>query len=615
MSRASFIAAAAAIFAAATAFTAYLGYLLMFTGFANYDDEGFMLLTIRSYNAGEALYEKVIVQYGPFFYEFFGIFGALGVPFDNDSGRLVTLVIWIALALLAGVSVFLFTRNLGLGLAAQLITFATATLTSEPMHPGGLISLMLIGIGALAFVVAGRRSGRWPFLIIGALSAALILTKVNVGGFAALSIVFACVLTFPFLARNWPLRVVATVVLMTVPVLLLKTDIDQPWAQRFVFHVDLCVLALAMATSSSEPDPERRPSEIGWLVVGGAALTIVVIAIALLKGSTPGDLVNGLILFPAQQRVVFEAPFTVGTAPMLWDAVGVAGALFWVRYRTHGRPPQIVFEGAVRIVAGLVILFTVLGSLRIPGLVDLKSLTSPLVIADAFAWVLAAPRATPEGYARLDFARALLPAVAVMQSLQVFPVAGSQTAWATLPLIPIGALCIADGLVQVGLTRAREQLASMLVFLTFAVSWIPQTWRDTQATYASDVSLGLPGANLVRVTPERAAVLRHIYQTVHDNCDNFVSVPGLDSFYIWEKFDPPTPLPSRFIWLADDVPHLQALIKSSDQINRLCIVENSYLILAWSRGRTVTGPLDDYIQAGFVQIDSIDYYSVLARRT
>src|SRR5579859_6614053 len=381
MSRASFIAAAAAIFAAATAFTAYLGYLLMFTGFANYDDEGFMLLTIRSYNAGEALYEKVIVQYGPFFYEFFGIFGALGVPFDNDSGRLVTLVIWIALALLAGVSVFLFTRNLGLGLAAQLITFATATLTSEPMHPGGLISLMLIGIGALAFVVAGRRSGRWPFLIIGALSAALILTKVNVGGFAALSIVFACVLTFPFLARNWPLRVVATVVLMTVPVLLLKTDIDQPWAQRFVFHVDLCVLALAMATSSSEPDPERRPSEIGWLVVGGAALTIVVIAIALLKGSTPGDLVNGLILFPAQQRVVFEAPFTVGTAPMLWDAVGVAGALFWVRYRTHGRPPQIVFEGAVRIVAGLVILFTVLGSLRIPGLVDLKSLTSPLVIA------------------------------------------------------------------------------------------------------------------------------------------------------------------------------------------------------------------------------------------
>lgn len=614
MSRASVIAAAAAIHAAATAFTAYLGYLLMFTGFANYDDEGFMLLTIRGYNAGEALYEKVIVQYGPFFYEFFGIFGALGVPFDNDSGRLVTLVIWIALALLAGVSVFLFTRNLGLGLAAQLITFATATLTSEPMHPGGLISLMLFGIGALAFVVAGRKSGRWPFLVIGALTAALILTKVNVGGFAALSIVLACVLTFPFLARSWPLRVAATLVLMMVPFLLLKADIDQPWAQRFVFHVDLCVLALVLATSSSEPDAGRRPSEIGWLVTGGAALTLVVVASALLKGSTPGDLVNGLILFPAQQRVVFEAPFTVGTTPMLWDAVGLAGALFWARYRAHGRPPQIVLEGVVRIFAGLVILFTVLGSLHIPGLVDLKSLTSPLVIADAFAWVLAAPRAAPQGYARLDFARALLPAIAVMQSLQVFPVAGSQTAWAALPLIPVGALCIGDGLVQVGLTRAREQLASMLVFLTFAVSWLPQTWRDTRATYASDVSLGLPGAGLVRVAPERAAVLRHIYQTVHDNCDNFISLPGLDSFYIWEKFDPPTPLPSRFIWLADDVPHLQALIRSSEQINRLCVVENSYLILAWSRGRTVTGPLDDYIQAGFVQIDAIDYYSVMVRR-
>jgi hypothetical protein len=115
--------------------------------------------------------------------------------------------------------------------------------------------------------------------------------------------------------------------------------------------------------------------------------------------------------------------------------------------------------------------------------------------------------------------------------------------------------------------------------------------------------------------PEQATVLRHLAQTIHDNCDNFISVPGLDSFYIWDKFEPPTPLPTRFIWLADDVPHLQALIKSSDRITRLCVVENSYLIVAWSRGRTVTTPLDDYIQSGFQQIDSINYYSVLARRS
>lgn len=615
MSRASLIAAAAAIFAAATAGTAYLGYLLMFTGFANYDDEGFMLISLRSYLSGQALYDKVVVQYGPFYYEFFGIFGALGVPFDNDSGRLVTLAVWLALSLLAGVAVFVFTRNLGLGLATQLITFATATLTSEPMHPGGLVSLMLIGIGAVALISSGRWSGRWPFLIIGALTGALILTKVNVGAFAALSVAFACVLTFPFLARNWPLRVVAAVLLMVVPFLLMRTDLDQAWAQRFGFHVALCVLALALATSSSDPDPDRRASELGWLIVGGAVLALVVIAIALFKGSSPIDVVNGVILYPTQQRIAFEAPFVVGTTPMLWDAVGLASALFWARYRARGRPPHMVAEGVVRVLAGLVILITVLGGLHVPGLVDLKSLNSPLVVANALAWVVAAPRATPDGYAKLDFARALLPAIAIMQSLHVFPVAGSQGAWAALPLIPIGAISIADGLVQLGLSRARLQLASSLVFLTFGVSWIPPIWRDTRASYASAVSLGLPGANLIRVPPQQAFVLRHLTQTIRDNCDTFISVPGLDSFYIWGPFKPPTPLPTRYMWLTDDVPHLQALITSSDRISRLCVVENSYLILAWSRGRTVTGPLDDYIQAGFGQIDTVDYYSVLVRRS
>src|SRR5258708_12976699 len=128
MSRASIIAACTAIFAAATAFTAYLGYLLMFIGFTTYDDEGFMLISLRAYLSGQALYDKVVVQYGPFYYEFFGIFGALGVPFDNDSGRLVTLAVWVALSFLAGVSVFVFTQTLGPGPAPPLFTFATTPL-------------------------------------------------------------------------------------------------------------------------------------------------------------------------------------------------------------------------------------------------------------------------------------------------------------------------------------------------------------------------------------------------------------------------------------------------------------------------------------------------------
>jgi hypothetical protein len=155
----------------------------------------------------------------------------------------------------------------------------------------------------------------------------------------------------------------------------------------------------------------------------------------------------------------------------------------------------------------------------------------------------------------------------------------------------------------------------MLVFLTFAVSWLPPVVRDTSAAYASAVSLGLPGATLIRVPPEQAAVLRQLTQSIRDNCETFISVPGLDSFYIFGQVQPPYPLPTRLMWLVGDVPHLRALIVASDRINRLCVIENDYLIKAWSRGRTVTGPLNDYIQAGFVPIYSDSYYTVLIRRS
>lgn len=81
------LAAAGVIFAAATALGGYLAYLSVFTGFMPYDDEGYVLVTLRSFITGQPLYDRVFTQYGPFYFEFFGLLGALGVPFDHDSGR------------------------------------------------------------------------------------------------------------------------------------------------------------------------------------------------------------------------------------------------------------------------------------------------------------------------------------------------------------------------------------------------------------------------------------------------------------------------------------------------------------------------------------------------
>ncbi len=609
--RAGLIAASAAVFAAATAVAAYIGYLRMFTGFASYDDEGAMLVSLRSFISGHALYDQVVLQYGPFYFEFFGLLGAFGVSFDNNSGRLTTLAVWLAMALLAGVAVFAFTRNLALGLTTYLITFATAALTSEPMHPAGLVCLLVIGIASVALISAGRWSGPWPFLVMGALTAAAILTKINVGGFAAISIAFACVLTFPTLAPNRAIRLVAAAGFVAVPFLLMRAYLDLAYAQRYAFHVGFCALALVVATSTSHSDPKRRLSELGWLFAGGAALAVLVLAVALFRGSSPSDLLHGIILYPIDQPQAYTAILQLPSDTLAWDAVGLGGALLWTLYRLLARRPEVAIEGGVRVLVGLVIWLTLIGGIHIPGLLQLSSLNHPLALPLALAWVVAAPRGRPEGFERLDFARALVPALAILQSLHAFPVAGSQATWAALALVSVGAVSIGDGLTQLGLTRARFQLATSLVFLTFAVSWLPPSWHQSRAAYAASVPLGLPGASLIHVPAAQAALLRQVTQSIRDNCDTFISIPGLDSFYIFAQLQPPSPLPTRFMWLIDDVPHQQALIEASQRINRLCVVENDHLITFWNRGRQVNGPLVTYIQAGFVPAYSFGDYSIL----
>jgi hypothetical protein len=471
---------------------------------------------------------------------------------------------------------------------------------------------------AVALISAGRWSGRWPFFVMGALASAAILTKVNVGGFAAISIVYACVLTFPALARSWPIRLLAAAAFVAVPFLLMKSDLNQEWAQRYAVHVAVCSLALVVVTSASRPHPARRLSELAWLFAGGAALAVIAISAVLLDGTSPNGLLHGMILFPLDQRQAVEIPLALPASTLTWDTLGLGGAFLWALYRLLARRPEITIEGAIRVLVGLVIWITLIGGIHIPGLFQLTALNQGLVLPLALAWVVAAPRGRRDGYATLDFVRVLVPALAILQSLQAFPVAGSQVLWSVLALVPLGALCIADGLAQLGLTRVRLQLATSVVFVTLVVSWLPPAWQQSRAAYLSDVRLGLPGATRVHVPAAQAALLRQVTQSIRDNCDTFISLPGLDSFYIFAKLPPPSPLPTRFMWLIDDYPHQRALVAASDRISRLCVLENSDLYAGWTHGRNVNpnGPLLTYIQTGFVPVYTFDQnYSILVRRS
>ncbi|HWO47944.1 MAG TPA: hypothetical protein VNM41_07770, partial [Solirubrobacterales bacterium] len=111
-------------FAAVTLVTALAATPRMFSGFAVYDDEGYMLIALRSFLEHGHLYDDVFSQYGPFYYEFWGgFFELFGIPVDHDGGRTATIFAWVGTSLLFGLSIWRMTRSILLGLATQMLVF------------------------------------------------------------------------------------------------------------------------------------------------------------------------------------------------------------------------------------------------------------------------------------------------------------------------------------------------------------------------------------------------------------------------------------------------------------------------------------------------------------
>ena len=135
--------ASAALFAATVATLAWLGYLLLWTTFMVYDDEGYVLYSLREFASHGRLYTDVYSQYGPFFFLLHRAFHALGLVFTNTSGRELALSWWLGTAVVCGALVWRETRG---NIIATLATLVGVFLhlwpmISEPSHPGGPIAL------------------------------------------------------------------------------------------------------------------------------------------------------------------------------------------------------------------------------------------------------------------------------------------------------------------------------------------------------------------------------------------------------------------------------------------------------------------------------------------
>jgi hypothetical protein len=608
-------------FAAVTVVTALIAHPRMFTGFMAYDDEGYMLTALKGFVNHGHLYDDVFSQYGPFYFEAWGgLFSLFGIPVTHDGGRAVTMAAWVLSSLAVGAATMRISGSLLLGLGTQALVFsALGVAANEPMHPGGIICLLLAAIVVVSCFVRDRVSP-YAMATLGGVLAALVLVKINVGFFALVAVVFACVVSYPALAgRRW-LRIGVEAGFVAIPVLLMLSKFDEGWARHYAIHVAAAALAVVIVLRAREGG-RRSAEELPWLL-GGFLLVAAFVCLAIVAAGTSLDgLIEGVLRQPLRQADAFTIPMQLSRRFYSFDLLALAGAgAYWYASRRRSGPPGptwVAVTSVFSIGVGLAIALSVNGKLLFFD-TDLPGFQLSML---AFAWValIAAPADRRPAVA---FARLLLPLLAVLQALHAYPVAGSQTLWSSFLLIPVGALCVADGVR--GLAAAVEGEAERRAFAAFGVvaalvlslfvanTYLREPFDHNRAAFSEGIRLDLPGAESVRLGQREVDLYTGITNAIDRNCTALVMLPGMDSFYLWTEQEPPSYTATGWPTLFDDA-HQRRVIEDTAAIEGLCLLRNVPLAAGWGGGTIPPGPLVSYLERGFQPLARFGDYELLRR--
>lgn len=584
------------VFSVAAAFLTVSAARLMFGVFMFYDDEGYVLLSLRNFTEHGGLYREIFSQYGPFPFVFHWVLHLCGLPPTHAGGRIVTLLLWVFVALAFALLAARATRSVTTALATLAATSACLfVMTSEPSHPGGLI-VALVAVAATGgwFLLQRGRFMIWGGLV-GATIAALALTKINVGAFAAFS-------ALAWLALHWDGtrgRTVAIAALVAVcvvlPTALMRALLTEEWvttlARVWVASALAIVVVVLRRGSACCSGKSLVPAVLAGSVVAG-----VVVAVPLLRGSGPGDLLEGILLGPLRNAVRYSNAYGwwpgVDWAAAASLAGAVTGALAPSRWREKVDTAVAVSRIAVAaaVAASLAWPPVFMGAIKVYGFI--------LPCLWLFAWPLQGEEA---GTSR---ARAWLVLLLLGQCLHVYPVAGSQVAWSCVLAVPVVAIGAKEATVWLGrrLRPATRRAAGFVVAAGFlAAATGAAHGLNAQAQRQEDSPrLGLPGCGPLRQPAETASLLRVMTLNAVAHADVLFSEPGMFSFNLWSGVPTPTGNNvTHWFSLLDHDRQMQIARRLAENPRAAVIVDQGHIAFLRSRGLAPAGPLHDFIAREF----------------
>jgi hypothetical protein len=615
------VVVAVVVYAALTIVAAVAAYLTIFTDFAPYDDEGTLLVTLNAFAHGDVLYRDIYSPYGPFYYEIFGgLFALTGHAVTTDVSRSIVVCIWVGTSLLFGLAAQRLTGYLSLGVTGMLAAFAALfVLSGEPMHPQ-VLCVLLLGAFALLVVVEPSRRVGWAGVAAGALLAALTLTKVNLGVFAIAAVVLAAVwVATPLYRRPW-LRWPVLAAFLAMPLLVTARDLATGWTRELMALEVLAILALLVAAWPLRP---RRGEDEGilmrWLLsaLAGFAVAFVVILVAiLLTGPTPAEIYDGVITQAVRVRDVLVTQFPFPPAALDWGVAALAAAALTVRLRSSGEREPTIWPGVLRAAAGLTILFTIA---RIVPVALNPSSGNPDTLPMLLAWVAAIAPAGVRESAYKRFLRVMLPALAIAETLQVYPVAGSQMGVAALTFVPVGALCLADSLTSLRAWSAArgglapERVGAVVGIVTvalaglFTLDAVLRPAANAAVTYHDQKALPLPGASALHLPAADVETYVGLVDLLHSHrCTSFAGYPNIDSLYLWSGIESPPPQ-APGAWInALDSDQQQRVVDALRASPRPCAIRSQARAENWLHGNPPPDrPLVNYLLNDFESVAQV----------
>jgi hypothetical protein len=586
---------------------------ILFSTFMVYDDEGYVLLSLRHAAEHGGLYRDVYTQYGPFPFVLYQGLHALGLPFTHHAGRLVTLAAWAGTAWACSLLVWTATRSLVLRLATLPAAFVFLwIMANEPTHPGGLIALgtALLALLGWHWLEQGRETA-WA-ATTGAGIALLTLTKVNLGAFAAFSSL-AWLLLFHRAdrLRRWAPALVALAG-AALPFLLMRPLLDRPAMRDFALTFAGSAVAVTLAGAAGATGRAGSRCLRVAALTGGLAAAVI-LAVVLLQGTRPQDLLQGIVLGPLRHPVSFSLGFPWPDAIHVVTVLSVSAAAGACLLRRRGHGTGDVLVALARLAAALALAATLA---RYPETrPDHTTFPWLFPLLWLFAWPL------PGDHPGRTAARIWVVLLLLGQSLHAFPVPGSQVAWGTLLAVPLAALgaweagtWLAGRFALVAPDRRRLALAASAALAIFGALTTARFAR-VASRYPEGESLGLPGAELVRLPEPIAAELRFVGQNALAHADVLFSLPGMFSFNLWTGLPTPT-LANVTHWFSLLDPARQDSIRQvlEDHPRAALVTSPENLEFLLRHEIPVQGPLVDYLRRNFEVVPGSTTFHFLLRR-